>query len=421
MGIHQVKDINIINSNANPNAYRNLPFRKFTSPLIKSEENSLLNDIHDLERHPVTPSYSFRNPSKSRPMLDFRKQTKGQKVTSKVTNSAINDHECSKFELKKSNNTELDDYDLINKCLLKHFFIQALTKEARKKIIKEMTLIFIKSNTTIYSDGQSGAYFYIIKSGSIELLINKKRSMVYHEGESFGEIALYHDIPRTSTTVTLSDSYLWVINRQIFKKIVDLITRINFREYMSFIESIYILSHLEHYQKTLLASTLLKGSYKQGAAIVTKGNKAHSLYFIKEGQVECVKDNVVIRTLTKGDNFGERSILIDSTRTMDVIAKTDVVCFSISITTLKSMLGIQYKTLLYFNFAKHVMHGSCLFKKLNLDLLEKVFYLFEAVNLSNENVAFPIGHVKSSKLVIIIDGNLINVRGYIINISINIG
>lgn len=415
MGIQQVKDINIINSSINPNSYNNSSFGK-KKCLIKNKEGLLINDIHDLDTHPVTPSFTFRNQPQSRPILDFRKRTKEKKISK--TNGSSDDYEFRVFELQKENNTQLDDYALIDQCLLKHFFMKSLNKQSRKEIIKEMALVFIKGNTVIYSYGQSGSYFYIIKSGFVESIINNQRVKVYQQGDGFGEIALLHDTPRSETVITLSECYMWVVNRQSFKKIVDIITKINYKENMSFIESIYILAHLEHYQKTILASSLYKVSFKKGTTIVNKGNHAHCLYIIKEGEVECVQKNIVIRTLTKGDNFGERSILIDSQRTMDVIAKADVVCFSISITTLKSMLGFQYKTLLYLNFAKHIMHNSPLFKQFHFDLLEKVFYLFEVVNLSNENVAFPIGHVISSKLVIVIDGNLINVSKSIVTIDI---
>ena len=50
-----------------------------------------------------------------------------------------------------------------------------------------------------------------------------------------------------------------------------------------------------------------------------------------------------------------------------------------------------------------------MFNQLNTYFLEEIFQYFEAVNLGNDNVAFPIKHNKSSKIVIIIDGNLINV------------
>ena len=61
------------------------------------------------------------------------------------------------------------------------------------------------------------------------------------------------------------------------------------------------------------------------------------------GEVDCSLNGKVVRILRKGDNFGERSILIDSTRSLDVIAKCDCVCYSVSISTLKNMLGDNFR------------------------------------------------------------------------------
>ena len=124
-------------------------------------------------------------------------------------------------------------------------------------------------------------------------------------------------------------------------------------------------------------------------------------------------NGIVIRTLKEGDNFGERSILVDTKRTLDVVAKTNCICYSISISTLKSMLGEKYRSFLYLNFMKTAFQNSKLLNNLNTYFIEDVFKFFEAVNLGSDNVAFPIKHNKSSNIVIVIDGNLINVRIYL--------
>jgi hypothetical protein len=59
---------------------------------------------------------------------------------------------------------------------------------------------------------------------------------------------------------------------------------------------------------------------------------------------------------------------------------------------------------------KSAFQKSKILNKLNSYFVEEIFQFFEAVNLGFDNVAFPIKHNKSSKIVIIIDGNLINVR-----------
>ena len=54
------------------------------------------------------------------------------------------------FKIIKKNNKNLLDSELIEKCISEHFFIYNLEKKARYQIIKEMSLIYIPSNTIIF-------------------------------------------------------------------------------------------------------------------------------------------------------------------------------------------------------------------------------------------------------------------------------
>ena len=326
----------------------------------------------------------------------------------KVENSG---QEKEIYTIIKMHNKERNDENLINDCLMSHFFMQYLNEQARNAIIEEMSLIQVDKNNYIFKQGAIGNYFYILKSGTAHLIIDNKLIKVLRIGESFGELALLHDAPRSGSIKAISDCLLYILERKNFRKIVEHITKINYEENLKFLESVSILSHLEQYQKTILSNNLVKEEFEEGRRIVTKGEFSSCLYIIKSGLVDCIDDNgVIIRTLKEGDNFGERSILSDTKRTLDVVAKTDCVCYSISIATLKSMLGEKYRSFLYLNFMKSAFKKSKLLNQLNTYFVEEVFQFFEAVNLGYDNVAFPIKHNKSSNIVIIIDGNLINVR-----------
>jgi CRP-like cAMP-binding protein len=326
----------------------------------------------------------------------------------KVENSG---QEKEIYTIIKMHNKERNDEKLINDCLMSHFFMQYLNEQARNAIIEEMSLIQVDKNNYIFKQGAIGNYFYILKSGTAHLIIDNKLIKVLRIGESFGELALLHDAPRSGSIKAISDCLLYILERKNFRKIVEHITKINYEENLKFLESVSILSHMEQYQKTILSNNLVKEEFEEGRKIVTKGEFSSCLYIIKSGLVDCIDDNgVIIRTLKEGDNFGERSILSDTKRTLDVVAKTDCVCYSISIATLKSMLGEKYRSFLYLNFMKSAFKKSKLLNHLNTYFVEEVFQFFEAVNLGYDNVAFPIKHNKSSNIVIIIDGNLINVR-----------
>jgi CRP-like cAMP-binding protein len=165
-------------------------------------------------------------------------------------------------------------------------------------------------------------------------------------------LALLHEAKRLESAKAITECYLWVMERKNFRKIVEHITKKHFEENKKFIESIPILANIENTQKTLLCSSLYKESFDEGKYIVREGDPAQCIYIVKEGEVNCILKGKIVRTLRKGDNFGERSVLIDSSRSLDCIAKTNCICYSVSSFTLETMLGKNFRTLLYLNFIK---------------------------------------------------------------------
>lgn len=133
------------------------------------------------------------------------------------------------------------------------------------------------------------------------------------------------------------------------------------------------------------------------------------MYIVKEGELEVKENNKIIRTLKKGDYFGEKSILLENKRSKDVLAKTDVICCSISTDTLKNMIGSKYKEILFSNFMKMAMTESKVFKKFDLKLLDSALSLFKIKHYSKNEPVLHAGHETSSLIVIIIQGTLIDV------------
>lgn len=95
---------------------------------------------------------------------------------------------------------------------------------------------------------------------------------------------------------------------------------------------------------------------------------------------------------------------------MDVIAKTVTICYSISIETLKTILGENYKDMLFLNFVKMAFKTSGLFKKLNKSIIEKAFPVFKAKNFNKNDVVLSKGYKTNEKIIIVIEGGLINVK-----------
>jgi MFS family permease len=74
----------------------------------------------------------------------------------------------------------------------------------------------LAAGTTVFSEGDHGDGFYVIERGEVEVLIAGRRVRNLGAGDSFGEIALLRDVPRTATIATTSSVLLQRLDRARF-------------------------------------------------------------------------------------------------------------------------------------------------------------------------------------------------------------
>jgi len=347
----------------------------------------------------------FDEPSKNVQNIDKPPQTNDPSL-----------NENNNFKIVRKHNKELEDSSLIEQCLMKHFFFRVLEKQARMEIIKELSLSYMKKGTILFNQGNSPNYFYLIKEGQVELLINGIKTNVYSKGESFGEQALMFESPRKGTLKAVTDTYMYIMERKNFKKIIDHILHLNFEDNKKFLTSLPVLNMIEHEQKNKLINSFLKQTYEENIKIINKGEISPNIYFIQNGEVEVRDKDKIIKVLKKGDYFGEREILINSLRTHDVITKTKCVLFSISAASLFKIFGEKYQSMIFLSLIKTAILKTKNLKKFNIKLIENVFDCFKAKFINkSEQIIYPKNFNTSSKMIIDIDGDLKNDKGEIIS------
>ena len=200
-----------------------------------------------------------------------------------------------------------------------------------------MSLYSVKEGKTLYSQGYSANYWYIVNSGELERYNNNKLIGKLSRGDSFGERALMNGAPRSNTVIAKTDCKLWVLKRQVFRKILEFIFTSNYEENMKFLDGVNM--PLDATFKSIMANNLIQEIYLKGQYICKEGEYGSCMYIIKDGEVECLKGDKVIRTLKKGDNFGQKALLEGGIRSLDVKAKTDCKIYSISTEFFKNQFG----------------------------------------------------------------------------------
>ena len=341
---------------------------------------------------------------------DGRKRGPGKKKKEKVAivskEKEDTNQEKKVLELIHEKNAEKEDYDLIYEIISKHFFLQTLNHQAKNEICISMSLYFLKGGKTLYTQGNPGNFWYIVHSGELNRYMDDKLIAKIGPGDSFGEHALMNNSPRSNTVVSVSDCKLWVLKRQVFKKILEFIFTSNYEQNMKFLNGINI--PLDSTIKSIMANNLIQEIYDQGKYIFKEGEFGNCMYIIKEGEVECVKGDKVIRVLKQGDNFGQKAILEEGKRSLDVKAKTDCKLYSISSDFFKTQFGENYKEYLYFSFVSTAFSLSKVFNKINPKMISKTFSDFSFRSLKNNEIIYPKGQKLTEKLCVVLEGNIVD-------------
>ena len=250
-----------------------------------------------------------------------------------------------------------------------------------------MSLYSLKAGKTLYTQGNMGNFWYIVQSGQLNRYLDDKLISTINPGDSFGERALMNNAPRNNTIVSVTDCKLWVLKRQVFRKILEFIFTLNYEQNKKFLEGINI--PLDSTIKSIMANNLIQEIYKAGQYICKEGEFGICMYIIKEGEVECVKGDKVIRILKQGDNFGQKALLEGSKRSLDVRAKTDCKIYSISSDFFQTQFGENFREQLYFSFISTAFISSKNFNTINQKMISKTFQFFNFRSLKYNELVYP--------------------------------
>ena len=336
---------------------------------------------------------------------DTKRKKKNDKV-SIVARDKDSNHEKKVLELIHEKNPEKEDYELLYDIISKHFFLQTLNHQAKEEIIISMSLYSIKEGKTLYSQGCPGYYWYIVNSGELNKLMNDKIVKKLIRGNSFGEKSIMNGAPRSTSVVAVTDCKLWVLKRSIFKKILEFIFTCNYEQNMKFLDGLNM--PLDTTFKSIMANNLIQEIYLKGQYICKEGELAGCMYIIKDGEIECIKGDKVIRTLKKGDNFGQKALLEGDIRSLDVKAKTDCKIYSISSEFFRNQFGENFREQLYFNFITSAFMNSKVLSDINSKMISKTFKYFSFRSLKNNEIVYPKGHNILEKLCVVIEGNIVD-------------
>ena len=277
------------------------------------------------------------------------------------------------------------------------------------RIIRKVRCFEVASKEVIFEQGQPGRCFFVVSAGRLEVKANDERRIL-GPGQSFGELALIDDRPRTATVRTLEPCVLWGLDRNTFMKALKRLRMQEYEENKNFINSVNVFNVLTNLQKEALLGVLVTQKWAAGQVVVKQGDSGDMLYIVKKGVAVSNPERSDSREIHKGEFFGEQGLLNNSLRVETIAAATDLVLISIGRSRLNEVLGNHLEFILFRNSQRIALDQSKVFSSLSNSQKEAIIDASVVRKYTAGSVVLTRGTLKSVKMLVLIKGKLLGER-----------
>jgi len=294
------------------------------------------------------------------------KQRKQSRTARRVAVRAETQDDMSTEDMNVEVSPKTDEQRIfIQKGIRKNEIFENLSDDQVGFMIRGFTKLDVKANETVISQGEAGDHFYIVASGAYQASLAQLDGKVvakYGEGDSFGELALLYNSPRAATVTCTADGSVWALERKRFRHVMVQTNALSLASKAErFLKSVPMLSALTDSQRHALADVMEEIYYVDGEYVVTMGDIADALFFIKSGEVACHQgdDKGDILRMKTGDVFGESCLeptAEDAVRKANVVAVGPVQVLKLTAQAFKEQLG-NLQDIINQNFKRKVLEG----------------------------------------------------------------
>lgn len=241
---------------------------------------------------------------------------------------------------------DLKSKKLITDAINENDFLKNLDKIQIKEIVDCMYQREYRKEQYICREGGVGTQLYVTADGEVEVTKGGQFRQMMGAGRAFGELAILYNCTRTATIQAKTDTKLWTLDRSCFQAIMRNTGLVRRNEHMNFLKSVPVLQQLSDVQLAKLADVLEEDFYSDGEYIIHQGGLGDTFFIINVGTVRITQkgedgQESTLRTLGRGDYFGEKALLEDdqSRRTANVIATTAVSCLTVDRDHFRQLIG----------------------------------------------------------------------------------
>ncbi|GKY96354.1 hypothetical protein MPSEU_000595000 [Mayamaea pseudoterrestris] len=267
------------------------------------------------------------------------------------------------------------DGTIIRDALLKNFVFSSLPERELEEMCNAFEECSFKAKETIVASNNPGEHFYIVKKGTVDVIMDGKPATQAHGGDSFGELSLVYAFASQlqsqqttsgSTAIAATDVTLFRVDQKTVRLTLKSQQTKSEDDRLNLLQGVRFLKELCEADLKKLASCMTPVPFGKDQLIVERGAaSSNSFYIIQEGSVIC-KDVTAGQTdytdqvLGPGEWFGESSLISNESLHMNVIAQARGMLYSIDRKQFDSVLGKFKDLVLKAQDAQRLAGMKCL-------------------------------------------------------------
>ncbi|XP_040011625.1 cGMP-dependent protein kinase 1 isoform X2 [Xiphias gladius] len=233
---------------------------------------------------------------------------------------------------------------LIQAAFLKNDLLKNLDEREIRALIACMYPTTINQGCYVIQEGTSGGHAYVLEEGRMEVTRDGLKLLTIEPEDVFGELALLYNCTHTYSVSAQTDSKLWVIDCKSYQATLIQSGLTSLSHSMGLLSSVPFLQSLPEDVIMKISDLMEETHYTEGDYIIRQGATGDTFYIISKGQVKVTEkkpgqeEQIVLSKLSEKHWFGEKALLGEDIRTVNVVAAGAVTCLVIDRQTFKDII-----------------------------------------------------------------------------------
>eukprot|EP00929_Paragymnodinium_shiwhaense_P065717 TRINITY_DN32925_c0_g1_i2.p1 TRINITY_DN32925_c0_g1~~TRINITY_DN32925_c0_g1_i2.p1 ORF type:complete len:1015 (-),score=290.45 TRINITY_DN32925_c0_g1_i2:43-3087(-) len=237
---------------------------------------------------------------------------------------------------------------------VKQHGVSALVAEGdAAQIVDGMECYGFESGATLVSQGEIGRYFSIVRSGSVDIVLDGEVLSTLRRGGCFGGSSLLFDTTRRASVVAKEDTEVWATDGVAFRKMLAAQQTKRNEEHIAFLESIKLFDGLASEEKAKIKTSLplFSSRFEGGDIVIVEGVPTQSMCVVRSGALDVVsggrldgqgglEGGQIVGQLKVGDSFGKGAALYNMSKNrVSIVAASPCELICADLGALRDVLG----------------------------------------------------------------------------------